>query len=172
MCLQYTDFSRTVIGSFVPVLSDGSLKREVSLSLQTSIQSCSSPLCCARPTEWEAADRQTDSSRQVEMGWSTLESFLLITIWHTGRGRQSAQQPILTFLLQQRFITANFICTWCLDTQGAEDMERDYPKYTAWMRLDTSCSQCSIHMLKMYLFVYNRHIFLLDCQYNFEKKKE
>lgn len=32
-------------------------------------------------------------------------------------------------------------------------MERDYPKYTAWMRLDTSCSQCSIHMLKMYLFV-------------------
>lgn len=34
MCLQYTDFSRTVIGSFVPVLSDWSLKREVSLSLQ------------------------------------------------------------------------------------------------------------------------------------------
>lgn len=47
---------------------------------------------------------------------------------------------------------------------------KDYPKYTAWMRLDTSCSQCSIHMLKMYLFVYNRHIFLLDCQHNFEKK--
>lgn len=87
MCLQYTDFSRTAIGFFVPVLSDGCLKREVSFSLPDiySVVLLSSPLCSARPTEWRAADGQMGWNGQVEAGQS--QSFLLTTIWHTGGGK-------------------------------------------------------------------------------------
>lgn len=55
VCLQYTDFSRTVIGSFVLSYQMGVLKREVSLSRRDihSVQ-----LCSARPTEWGC--RRTD----------------------------------------------------------------------------------------------------------------
>lgn len=57
VCLQYTDFSRTVIGSFVLSYQMGVLKREVSLS-RRDIHSVL--LCSARPTEWGAADGRTD----------------------------------------------------------------------------------------------------------------
>lgn len=64
MCLQYTDFSRTVIGSFVPVLSDGSLKREVSLSFQDihSVLLLSSLLCQANRMK---GCRRTDGRRRA-----------------------------------------------------------------------------------------------------------
>ncbi len=59
MCLQYTDFSRTAIGSFVSVLSDGNLKREVSLRHPFSL--------LGQQNEELQTDRQTDRHRQVGM---------------------------------------------------------------------------------------------------------
>lgn len=62
MCLQCIDLSRTMIGSFVPVLSDERFKREVSLSLQDihSVLLLSSLLCQANRMR---SCRQTDGQQ-------------------------------------------------------------------------------------------------------------
>lgn len=67
MCLQYTDFSKSVIGSFVPVLSDGSLKREVSLSLQDihSVPLLSPPLRQADRMRSRRRTGRTDGQRRA-----------------------------------------------------------------------------------------------------------
>lgn len=107
----------------------------------------------ARPTEWETADGQTDGSGQDEAH----SSFVLITIWHAGRGKQSARQPILTFLLDQYFITANFISNWYRDSQGAKDMGGDYQKYTAQIKSDSTYTLCTLWITTFYT------LFILQC---------
>lgn len=123
MCFQYTDFSTTVIGSFVPVLSDGEFRKR-SLPQPSRHPFSRAPLLSRLPgqqNEKLQTDRWTGSGGQVKTGRSTFRSFLLITIWHTGRGKQSAQHPILPFLPHQHFITASFICKWYRDTRVTED---------------------------------------------------
>lgn len=126
MCLQYTDFSRTVIGFFVPALSDGSLKREVSLSLRDihSVQLLSA-LRCYRPTEWEAPDRQMDSSGQVETEWGTLKSCWSLSDTQAGESNQHSNQFLLsprTSLLSQQILSA-------ADTEMLKELR------TSWERL-------------------------------------
>lgn len=108
MCLQYTDFSRTAIGSFVPVLSDGCLKREVSFSLPDiySVVLLSSPLCSARPTEWRTADGQMGCTGRWRPDKARVSCWPLSD---TQAGeKQSALQPLLNFI---------FACTGTLSQQ-------------------------------------------------------
>lgn len=60
--------------------------------------------CCRR------TDGRTDGDGQVETGWSTLKTFLLTTIWHTGRRKAiSTAANSYFFPPHQHFITANVI---------------------------------------------------------------
>lgn len=125
MRLQYTDFSRAVIVSTVPVLSEG-CKEEGSLGLQ-DIHSV---------LLQQNEELQTEG--QVENGGSTLRSSSLITIRHTGSRKQSAQQPVRTVLLQQRFITAHLTWNCSRDIRRRWGHEERSPQtYTDHVRLDT-----------------------------------
>lgn len=123
----------------------GSLKREVSLSLQDihSVLLLCSPLCQVnrmRSRRW--TDGRTAAGR-----WSTFKSFLLITIWHAGRGKQSALQPILTFsctsILSQQILSAS-------DTEIPEELRtkiyhRDQIRvYLHFMSPETTLSKLSV----------------------------
>lgn len=144
MCLQYTDFSRTVIGSFVPVLSDGSLKREVSLSLQDihSVLLLSSLLC--RANRMRSCRRIDGQRRAGGDGMKHTKEFLADHYLTRRQGKAISTAPILTFLLQQHFITVNFICNWFRDIHGAEDTGGDYQKYTAGIKSDSTCTLCTV----------------------------
>lgn len=151
MCLQYTDFSRIVIGSFVPVLSDGSLKERSPSAFKTFIQSCSSPLRSAGPRRMRSCRRADGQRRAGGDGMKHAKEFLADHYLTHRLGKAISAATDSYFSPAPAFYHSKiFICNRNRDIQRAEDVGRDYQKYTARIKSDSTYTLCIIWITTVY----------------------